>query len=79
MKVSLFKNDKTTYKDEVIISIIVALSVLAGLALVLIKPSIGFLTERYTVVFGALLLLFAVMLVPCIFYRLSTNDKKDTK
>lgn len=79
MSISIFKNDKTTAKDELVISIFTLISLLVGIALVVIKPSLGMIEPHNFVVLGVLLILFAIMIIPCIIYRLKSNYKSKNK
>ena len=78
MNFSLFKNDKTTVKDEIVLFLIIILSIAIGSILILIKPSFGIIHERHTVVCGVFIDLFGVMLIPGLIYRILTNnDEKE--
>ena len=78
MNFSLFKNDKTTVKDEIVLFLIIILSIAIGSILILIKPSFGIIQERHTVVCGVFIDLLGVMLIPGLIYRILTNnDEKE--
>ena len=80
MKFSLFKNDTSTYWDEVILILLVLVDLLIGILLLKFKPNFWIFTESVSACFGILALVIAVMYTPCIIYRLCTNKiekKKD--
>lgn len=81
MKFSFVKNDKTTYWDEVILSIITLVALTVGILLIVFKPSFWIIDESITICFGVLSILLAVMYTPCIIYRLveDHNYRKDNK
>lgn len=76
MKLSLFKNDKSTAKDELFLFFFVAICLGAGIFLVVKAPTFWLIDEAMTKTFGALWILVAVMYIPALIYRLFTNDKK---
>lgn len=75
MKLSLFKNDKSTVKDEIILSFIVLGFIAAGILLIIARPSFWLIRESDTAVLGMLLTLAGVMYIPGLLYRFMTNDK----
>jgi len=76
MKLSLFTNDKSTMADEIIFSLITAVILAIGVLLFIYRPSIWFVDETMTMCFGLIMILLAVMYIPCIIYRFATNDHK---
>lgn len=76
MKLSPFENDKTTYVDEIIFSIITLIILAAGIALVALKPSVWVFEESFFVGIGVILILLTIIYIPCIVYRFATNDRK---
>lgn len=74
MKFSLFENDKSTVKDEIILTLIVIVCLAVGILLIVMKPSIGFITQSITAVLGVMLVLAAVMYIPGLIYRFMTNE-----
>lgn len=76
MKFSLFKNDKSTSKDELILFVFVAICLVAGIYLVVKAPVFLVIDEVMSKTFGVLWILIAVMFIPGLIYRLFTNDKK---
>lgn len=68
MKFSLFKNDKSTARDELVLALMIILCLAAGIALLALPPVFR--------VVGVILILFAVMFIPGLIYRLMTNDRK---
>ncbi len=76
MKFSLFKNDKSTYWDEIILCLMIAISVFLGTMLVVFKPSIWLISKEISVVTGVMLILFGVMFIPGTIYRFFDNNRK---
>ena len=76
MKFSLFKNDKSTYWDEIILCLMIAISVFLGTMLVVFKPSIWLISKEISVVTGVMLILFGVMFIPGTIYRFFDNNHK---
>ena len=77
MKFGLFRNDKTTFKDELVLALIVSISLAAGILLVVIAPSVWIIRSSTTRVFGVLWIMVGIMFLPGLIYRLFTNDPKD--
>lgn len=75
MKVSLFHNDKSTNKDEIILGVITVIAAIVGIILITLKPSMGFVSEEVFVGFGIALLFLSIMYLPYLIYRLFHNDK----
>lgn len=76
MKFSLTKNDKSTVMDEVILGLISIICLVIGILLIVLKPSFWIIESNIMVVTGVMIFLLGVMFVPCVIYRLLTNDKK---
>ena len=76
MKKFFIKNDKTTYKDELILILFVAVAVIIGILLIVLKPRFWIVTESVSLFTGVFMLFIAAMYIPCIIYRLFQNDKK---
>lgn len=76
MKLSLFTNDRTTVKDEIILSIMVLILLAIGITLIATRPSFWIIEQHHTIVFGVLLTLAGVMYIPGLIYRFMTNDKR---
>lgn len=76
MKLSLFTNDRTTVKDEIILSIMVLILLAIGITLIVTRPSFWIIEQHHTIVFGVLLTLVGVMYIPGLIYRFMTNDKR---
>lgn len=76
MKFSLFRNDKTTFKDELVLALIVSVSLAVGILLVVTAPSVWIIQSSATKVFGALWIMAGVMFLPGLIYRLFTNKTK---
>jgi len=77
MKVNLIENDKSTYWDEVILGLIVIITMAAGIALIVFKPEFWIISKNSSVMFGVLIAMLGFMYLPCLIYRLFTNDKKE--
>ena len=75
MKFSLVKNDKSTYWDEVILAIMVVVSLVIGLCLIILKPTFWIVKESTSTITGVFFLLFGIMFLPGLIYRLLTNEK----
>ena len=77
MKNLFFKNDKSTYKDELILILFVAAVTIIGVLLIVFKPSFWFISENISYFTGVFAIFIAVMYIPCIIFRLLNNDKKE--
>lgn len=77
MKFGLFRNDKTTFKDELVLALIVSISLAVGILLVVTAPSVWIIRSSTTRVFGVLWIMVGVIFLPGLIYRLFTNDPKD--
>ena len=75
MKFRLFKNDKSTIKDELQLLFFIVLCFIIGLFLILRAPAIWILKASMTKTFGVLCIMVAEMLTPGLIYRIMTNDK----
>lgn len=76
MKFSLFKNDKSTFWDEVILAAICLVCLAVGIVIIILKPAFWIIEASMTVTAGVLIALVGVMFIPALIYRLMTNDKK---
>ena len=76
MKLSLFENDKSTIKDELVLGLITIVSAAFGIFLVVARPSFWFVSGDDLVVFGVLFIVLALMYFPCLVYRIFENDYK---
>ena len=76
MKFSIIENDKSTFWDEVILGAISFGCIAIGVLLIMFKPSVWIISSNLFVVMGAMAALLGVMFLPCLIYRLMTNDKK---
>ncbi len=79
MKFSLVKNDKSTFWDEVILGLISLLCMAIGILLIVFKPSFWVIESHILIVFGVMIAFFGFMFLPCLIYRLFTNDPKSDK
>ena len=78
MKLSLFRDDKSTHKDEIVLSVILIACLAAGILLMVFKPSFWIVSGVTTAEVGVVLILFAVMFIPSVIYRF-LPDKQKTK
>ncbi len=79
MKFSLFKNDKSTYWDEVILAVMVVAALAVGITLIVLRPAFWIVTSHASIIVGVIITLFGVMFFPGLIYRLFTNDIKQDK
>lgn len=77
MKFSIFKNDKSTVKDEIILLLIVLAFMAIGIIFIITTPSFWLIDKNDTLVFGVLMLITGVMFIPSLIYRFTTNDKPE--
>ena len=75
MKFSLFHNDRKTYKDELILGLLIFVWLACGGLLIVFRPSFFFIESSMTVCVGVLLVLLGIMFIPGLIYRLRTNEK----
>lgn len=75
MKFSIVKNDKSTYWDEVILGLMSFGCMASGILLIVLKPSFWIIDSNLFVVVGVMIAIFGFMFLPCLIYRLMTNDK----
>ena len=75
MKISFFKNDKKTALDELVLFLVVAVCLTAGILLMIHRPSFWFVDSTYSALAGVLLTILGVMYTPCLIYRLFTNER----
>ena len=70
MKFSLFKDDKTTHADEIILLVMSLMSLTIGVLLIIFKPSFWVIPGNLSAGFGIAAIIFAAMFIPCAIYRL---------
>lgn len=75
MKFSLIKNDKSTYKDEVVLTLLILVWLILGVVLLKYRPEFWFVDSSMTATLGVLLILLSVMFIPGLIYRLFHNEK----
>lgn len=75
MKFSIIKNDTSTFWDEVILGLISFGCMAIGILLIVFKPSVWIIDSNSFVVMGAMIAILGFMFLPCLIYRLMTNDK----
>lgn len=78
MKISLFSNDKTTCKDEIVLTVITAIVFVISMFLIVKREIFGAFADIVCVT-GVVMLVFVVMMAVVIAYRFATNyhDNKD--
>ena len=74
MGFSLMKNDKSTFVDEIILGLISVVCLAVGILLIKIRPEFWIIEEHITGVLGVMITLTGVMFLPCLIYRLFTNE-----
>lgn len=79
MKFSLFKNDKSTTKDEFLLLGFIVLLILAGTVLLITKPAFWVVDQTAVALLGLILVLTGAMFIPGLIYRFLSNDKKTKK
>ena len=79
MKFSITKNDKSTFWDEVILGLISFGCLAIGILLIVYRPSVWIIDSNTVVVAGVMIAIFGFMFLPCLIYRLCTNDKPNKK
>lgn len=77
MKNFLFHNDKSTYKDELLLLLFIAACIGLGLIMFNFAPANWILPSSSIKAFGVLLIAVGVIFIPGFIYRLFTNDKKN--
>ncbi len=75
----LFSNDKTTAKDEIVLCIITAFVMAGAAALLIFRDLFPVWLYSKAVTLAAVLILFSVMMIIIIVYRLSQNFKDNKK
>lgn len=76
MKFSLFKNDKSTAKDELLLLGIILVFLASGITLFLTRPSFWIIDQTFSIGVGVILTLTGLLFIPGLIYRLLTNDKR---
>ena len=76
MKFSLFKNDRSTAKDELLLLLFILVCIGIGTALVATSPQFWIIDSAFSGSFGILWIITGVLFVPALIYRLAHNDKK---
>lgn len=74
MKLSIFSNDKTTCKDEIVLTVITVIAAVIGMFLIL-KRDLFRAFSGMAGTAGVLIMLFVVMMTVVIIYRFATNYK----
>lgn len=75
MKLSLTHNDRTTAGDEIALIVITLVIIACGILLLVYKP----IFYELSIGLGVLLLVAGGMYIPCIIYRLWTNNRDSVK
>lgn len=76
MKNILFKNDKSTVKDEVFLGIFIVACLGLGGMIYAYAPNNWFVSEMTIRAFGLIFIITGVLFIPGFIYRIFTNDKK---
>ena len=79
---NLLKNDKSTYKDEIVIGIFTAIMAIVAALIFIFKDSIPEIIRTSAITFAALLIITVIMMLIILIYRCLDNDrtsKKDKK
>lgn len=76
MKFSFFKNDKTSFRDEVYLALFIIACIGGGVPFIIFAPSFWLVTSAVSKTFGVLWVIAGVMFIPGLVYRLTTNDKR---
>lgn len=76
MKNFLFKNDKSTIRDELLLLLFILACIGVGVLLIIFAPADWFISAAGFKMFGVLWILVGVMFIPGLIYRLFTNNKK---
>lgn len=77
----LFSNDKTTCKDEIILTIITSIVFIVGILAIILRDMLGKFSS-IVCTSGVVMLVFVMMMSIIIGYRFATNykdNKKDKK
>lgn len=75
MKFSLFQNDKSTIKDELLLLAFIVVCLAIGIPLFAVAPSFWIVDSMITKGFGLVLIITGAMFTPGFIYRLMNNDK----
>ena len=73
----LFKNDKSTCKDEIILCIFTAIIAIVATLIFIFKNSIPAGIQSMAITFAALLVVTVIMMLVMLIYRFMDNDKPD--
>lgn len=76
MKFSFIKNDKSTIKDELILSSIIVVCISIGVILLVLKPEFWIVKSSNSMTFGVLLILLGLVYIPELIYRFIKNDRE---
>ena len=74
MSFSLIKNDKSTVLDEIILALISIGCLAVGILLIVLRPEFWIIEQHITGVTGVMITIVGVMFLPCLIYRLFTNE-----
>lgn len=73
----LFRNDKSTIKDELFLLLFILVCIGAGLLFYIFAPDNWIISSSTIKVFGIVWILAGVMFIPGFVYRLFSNDMGD--
>ena len=74
---SLLKNDKSTYKDEIFIGIFTAIMAIVAALIFIFKNSIPEIIRVTAITFAALLVVTVIMMLIILIYRCMDNHKSN--
>ncbi len=72
----MLKNDKSTYKDELILALIVVVCLGVGVLLTVTAPSFWIIKSSMTKLFGVFVIILGIMFFISLIWRLFSNDRK---
>lgn len=75
----LFRNDKSTIKDELFLLLFILVCIGAGLLFYIFAPDNWIISSSTIKVFGIVWILAGVMFIPGFVYRLFSNDTNAKK
>ena len=77
MKFSFIHNDKKTAKDEMVLFWIIMGCLVVGVLLAVLRPAFWIISAKVSTLAGVFLTFLGLMYIPCLLYRLATNEKTE--
>lgn len=74
MKIHLFSNDKSTAKDELVLTLVLIITAIIGVLLIVFRPHISIIKSETSAMIGAMMVIVVIVLSPIIIYRLMENN-----